>query len=107
MAASSEKGTSLPMTEADWSSRFSSAGQALQQRIEQRLARRVHPLTLLDEQQQWLELGFPQEQRPGRGEGERPPLGRSEGLPRSILDRHVEEGEEHGHQRLEGAIERE
>ena len=64
-------------------------------------------MKVLEDQQQRLELGFPEQQRPDRVEGALPALGRVEGLPRSILDGHVEEREEHRDQRLQGAIERE
>jgi hypothetical protein len=78
--------------------------QALHQTIQQGLGSAVDPVQVLEDHHQRLHLTLPQEQTLDGVEGELAALGRVEGLPGRILDRHVEQRQQRGQQGLERAV---
>ena len=77
------------------------AGQALDQAVQQRLGLGVDPVQVLDEQEQRALARFPQQQPFHRVEGALAPLRRLQPLPRGVLPRHLEQGEQRRQRRLE------
>src|SRR6185295_10059165 len=64
----------------------------------------VDPVQVLEDHQEWLDLGFAQEQSPDGVERALPTLGRLETLPVGVVA-DLEQREQSGKGRLEGAIE--
>ena len=69
-------------------------GQALHQTIEAGLGLGVDPVEILDDEDQGLDLAFPQQQVLEGFAGTLAALRRIEVLPQPVLDRQVQQGEE-------------
>ena len=80
--------------------------EALDQALQETLALRVDPVQILERQAHGLDLAFPEEEALERLQGALAALGRIEGLPLGIRDRHVQESEERGQGRLQRRIQR-
>src|SRR5436190_7600117 len=78
--------------------------QALDQAVEQGLSLGVDPVQVLEDDEERLGLTLPEEETPDRIEHALAALGRIERLPRSVLDRHVEQGQQSGQGRLQRTI---
>jgi len=79
-------------------------GQALQQGVEQGLGLGVDPVEVLEDQEQRLDLALPQEEALAGVQGPLAALGGIQGLPLSVLDGHIQEGQEGRQGGLEGPI---
>jgi hypothetical protein len=79
--------------------------QAVDQTVEQGLGLAVDPVEVLEHHEQRLRLALAQQQTLDGLERAPTALGWIEGLPAPVLDRHVEEREERGQQRLQRPVE--
>ena len=82
-------------------------GQALDQAVEQGLRLGIDPVQVLEDHEERLPLALPEQEVLDGIEGALPALGGIERLPVGVLDGHVEQGQQGGQDRLEGAIQRE
>src|SRR6185295_12049022 len=82
------------------------AGEALDEAVEQRLRFAVHPLQILEDQEQGLALAFTQQEHLDRLERALATLRRIERPPPRVLGGDVEQGQEGGQARLESRVER-
>ncbi len=82
-------------------------GQTLDQAVEQRLRLGIDPVQVLEDEEERLPLALPEQEVLDGLEGALPALGGIERLPVGVLDGDIEEREQGGQDRLEGAIERE
>ena len=69
-------------------------GEALNQAVQEGLGLGIDPVQVLEDQEQGLNLTLPEEQALDGLQGALAALWRIEGLPRLILDRHVQERQE-------------
>src|SRR5262249_15285537 len=83
----------------------SGRGQALQQRLEERLRLRIDPVQVFEDQQQRLYLAFAQQHALEGVEGALTPR-RLELLERTVLWEDVQQGEERGERLLQRLVER-
>src|SRR4029453_11936638 len=81
--------------------------EAVDQAVEERLGLAVDPVEILEDQEEGLLAGFPEQQPPYGVERALAALARVKGLPRGIVHGHVEQGQQRRQRRLERAIERE
>src|SRR5262249_47710424 len=84
----------------------SGRGQALQQRLEERLRLRIDPVQVFEDQQQRLYLAFAQQHALEGVEGALTPLRRLELLERTVLWEDVQQGEERRERLLQRLVER-
>jgi hypothetical protein len=80
------------------------AGQALDQTVQQCLGLAVDPMQVLDEQEQGALARFPQQQPFHGVERALAPLRRLERLPRGVVLRHLEQGEQRRQRRLQRGV---
>ena len=80
------------------------AEQALDQAVQQRLGLGVDPVQVLDEQEYGALAGVPQQQPFHGVEGALAPLCRLKPLPRGVLPRHLQQGEQRRERRLERGV---
>ena len=82
-------------------------GQTLHQAVEQGLRLGIDPVQVLEDHEHRLPLALPEQEVLDRVERALPALGRIERLPAGVIHGHIEESQEGGEDRLEGAIQRE
>ena len=82
------------------------ARHALDEAVEQRLRLAVHPLEILEDQEQRLALALAQQERPDRVERTLAAQRGIEPLPPRVVGRDVEQGQQSGEVRLERRVER-
>src|SRR5262249_51497864 len=79
--------------------------KALDEAVEERLRLGIDPLEVLENEEQGLDLGFPEHEPPDRLEGALTPLRRIERLPGPVVDGHIEQREKRRETRLERRVE--
>jgi hypothetical protein len=80
--------------------------EALDQAVEERLALRIDPVKILEEQQERLDLTFPEEEPLDRVHDPLPALRRVEGAPRGVVDRDIQQRQERRRERLQRPVQR-
>src|SRR5262249_20214690 len=83
-----------------------SRGQALDQRLKERLRLWIDPVQVFEDQQQWLYLAFAQQYALEGLQRALAPLRRLELLKRAVLREDVQQGEERGERLLQRLVER-
>ena len=81
--------------------------KALDETVQQGLGLGIDPVQILEHEEQGLPLRLAEQEPLDRLERPLPPLRWVERLPRAVIDRHVEQGEEGGEARLQASVERE